>query len=128
MARRNWVVCGADDLIIRVFNYNTCEKVHQWEAHADYIRALAVHPTKSILLSCSDDGTVRSWDWERGWKLQTTFEGHSHYVMAVVFNPKVELTFFKFLGLEYFCHGQLGSHHQGMVIGQCHVQLYPRGS
>ena len=89
VARKNWIVTGADDLLIRVFNYNTCERVHQWEAHADYIRALAVHPTKPVLLSCSDDGTVRSWDWERGWKLQMTYEGHTHYVMAVVFNPKV---------------------------------------
>ena len=31
---------------IRVFNYNTLEKVHAFEAHTDYIRTLAVHPTQ----------------------------------------------------------------------------------
>jgi coatomer subunit beta' len=31
---------------ISVFNYNTLEKVHTFEAHTDYIRCLAVHPTQ----------------------------------------------------------------------------------
>jgi coatomer subunit beta' len=28
------------------------------------------------------------WNWEKGWECSQTFEGHSHYVMQVVFNPK----------------------------------------
>lgn len=38
VARKQWVVCGADDMQIRVFNYNTMDKVKVFEAHADYIR------------------------------------------------------------------------------------------
>ena len=29
---------GSDDMLIRVYNYNTMEKAHTFEAHADYIR------------------------------------------------------------------------------------------
>lgn len=29
---------------MRVYNYNTSEKITSFEAHPDYIRALAVHP------------------------------------------------------------------------------------
>lgn len=38
MTRKQWVVCGADDMYVRVFNYNTMDKVKQFEAHTDYIR------------------------------------------------------------------------------------------
>lgn len=38
---------------IRVYNYNTLERLHQFEAHFDYIRSLAVHPTQSYLLTSS---------------------------------------------------------------------------
>lgn len=90
---KQWVVCGSDDLQIRVFNYNTMERVHQFEAHADYIRSLAVHPTLPLLLSSSDDMFIRLWNWEKGWECQQVFEGHTHYVMQVEFNPKDNNTF-----------------------------------
>lgn len=38
VARKQWVVCGADDMQIRVYNYNTMDKVKSFEAHTDYIR------------------------------------------------------------------------------------------
>ena len=31
-------VSGSDDMLVRVYNYNTMDKVHSFEAHADYIR------------------------------------------------------------------------------------------
>ncbi|KAL5565419.1 hypothetical protein UlMin_028583 [Ulmus minor] len=36
---------GADDMTIRVYNYNTMDKVKVFEVHTDYIRCVAVHPT-----------------------------------------------------------------------------------
>jgi WD40 repeat protein len=53
---------------LRVFNYNTHEKVHSWDAHSDYIRCIAVHPTLPYVLSGSDDMTIRLWDWDKNWK------------------------------------------------------------
>ena len=38
VARKQWVVCGADDMFIRVYNYNTMDKLKHFEAHTDYIR------------------------------------------------------------------------------------------
>lgn len=37
--------------------------------------------------------SVKLWDWEKGWKCVTSYEGHQHYVMDVVFNPKDPNTF-----------------------------------
>ncbi|KAI8938392.1 Coatomer subunit beta' [Plenodomus lindquistii] len=53
VARKNWIVAGSDDFQLRVYNYNTSEKVTSFEAHPDYIRAIAVHPTQPFVLTAS---------------------------------------------------------------------------
>ncbi|KAM9359150.1 coatomer subunit beta'-like [Symphorus nematophorus] len=88
VARKHWVIAGADDMLIRVFNYNTLERVHMFEAHADYIRCIAVHPTQPYILTSSDDMLIKLWDWDRKWACSQVFEGHTHYVMEIVINPK----------------------------------------
>ncbi|KAJ0528081.1 putative transcription factor WD40-like family [Helianthus annuus] len=93
IARKQWVVAGADDMFIRVYNYNTMDKVKVYEAHTDYIRCVAVHPTLPYVLSSSDDMLIKLWDWEKNWFCTQIFEGHSHYVMQVTFNPKDTNTF-----------------------------------
>ncbi|PFH50394.1 hypothetical protein AMATHDRAFT_145122 [Amanita thiersii Skay4041] len=93
IARKNWFVAGSDDYQLRVFNYNTHEKVAAFEAHPDYIRCLAVHPTASIVLTGSDDMTIKAWDWDKGWRNIQIYEGHTHYIMALAFNPKDANTF-----------------------------------
>lgn len=93
IARKQWVVAGADDMFIRVYNYNTMDKAKIFEAHTDYIRCVAVHPTLPYVLSSSDDMLIKLWDWEKNWLCTQIFEGHSHYVMQVTFNPKDTNTF-----------------------------------
>ncbi|KAJ8410925.1 hypothetical protein AAFF_G00188820 [Aldrovandia affinis] len=88
VARKHWVIAGADDMQIRVFNYNTLERVHMFEAHSDYIRCIAVHPTQPYILTSSDDMLIKLWDWEKKWACSQVFEGHTHYVMQIVINPK----------------------------------------
>lgn len=43
---------------MRVYNYNTSEKVTSFEAHPDYIRAIAVHPTQPFVLTASVGSNV----------------------------------------------------------------------
>ncbi|KAK8366877.1 hypothetical protein V6Z12_A02G147800 [Gossypium hirsutum] len=93
VARKQWVVAGADDMFICLSNYNTMDKVKVFEAHTDYIRCVVVHPTLPYILSSSDDTLIKLWDWEKGWACTQIFEGHSHYVMQVTFNPKDTNTF-----------------------------------
>ncbi|KAJ1429085.1 WD40/YVTN repeat-like-containing domain superfamily [Sesbania bispinosa] len=83
---------GADDMFIRVYNYNTMDKVKVFEAHTDYIRCVAVHPTLPYVLSSSDDMLI-SFGIGRRLDLYPDIEGHSHYVMQVTFNPKDTNTF-----------------------------------
>ncbi len=93
IARKNWIVVGADDFQIRIYNYNTSEKIHQFEAHPDYIRCIDVHPTRPYVITSSDDMTIRLWNWDQNWKLEQVFEGHQHYIMGLRFNPKDPNTF-----------------------------------
>lgn len=93
IVRKQWIVAGGDDMFIRVYNYNTMDKVIQFEAHTDYIRSLAVHPTLPYVLSSSDDMFIKLWDWDKGWTCKQVFEGHSHYVMQITINPKDNNTF-----------------------------------
>ena len=105
VARKQWVVSGSDDYCIRVYNYNTMEKIKTFEAHTDYIRCIVVHPTQPYILSSSDDMLIKLWDWEKNWSNTQVFEGHrysvhilvsidsSHYVMMLAINPKDTNTF-----------------------------------
>jgi coatomer subunit beta' len=73
---------------LRVFNYNTCEKIKEWEAHTDYIRYLEIHPNRPFVISSSDDMSIKLWDWERDFECIQIFEGHVHYVMMIKINPR----------------------------------------
>ena len=130
--RKQWFIAASDDMKLRVFNYNTMEKVKEWEAHADYIRFLEIHPSLPYILSCSDDMTTKLWDWDRGFECTQMFEGHAHYVMQVKINPKDTNTFasasldrtIKVWGLgSHAPHYTLEGHERGV---NC-VDYYPSG-
>lgn len=93
ISRKQWFIAGTDDMHLRVYNYNTMEKVKEWEAHTDYIRFIEVHPNRPYVLSSSDDMSIKLWDWESNWDLLRVFEGHVHYVMMVKINPRDTNTF-----------------------------------
>lgn len=61
-------VSGSDDFQLRVYNISTGERVTSFEAHPDYIRCMTVHPTLSLVLTGSDDMTIKAWDWDKGWR------------------------------------------------------------
>ena len=35
-----------------------------------------------------DDMLIKLWDWDKKWLCSQVFEGHTHYVMQIVINPK----------------------------------------
>lgn len=44
-------------------------------------------------LYLSDDMSIKLWNWDKNWTNQQVFEGHTHYVMQIVINPKDNNTF-----------------------------------
>lgn len=63
-----------------------------FEAHPDYIRCLAVHPTQPLVLSGSDDMTIRLWDWEKGWKCAQV-----NTKQNTGLHTRIEMQFFRYL-------------------------------
>lgn len=50
ITRKQWFIAGTDDMKLRVYNYNTMEKVKEWDAHTDYIRFVEIHPNRPYIL------------------------------------------------------------------------------
>ena len=40
------------------------------------------------MIVCVDDMLIKLWDWDKKWSCSQVFEGHTHYVMQIVINPK----------------------------------------
>jgi hypothetical protein len=69
--------------VLRLSQQWLAPQVRTFEAHTDYIRSIAVHPSLPYLLTSSDDMLIKLWDWDKAWACVQVFEGHSHYVMQV---------------------------------------------
>ena len=86
--REEWIMAGGGDGYIYVYRYDTMEEIMSFKAHDDHhIRSLAASPTRTFLLSASDDHMIKIWDWKDSWKCMRTFLGHGNCVTQVMFDP-----------------------------------------
>lgn len=65
--KSTWTVPNPHRLMLKIYIMLSQWQIQAWEAHADYIRFLEVHPTLPYVLSGSDDMSIKLWDWERQW-------------------------------------------------------------
>lgn len=92
IARKGWFLVGSHNGFIHVYSYGKeMRKIASFQAQNRYI-CLAIHPTKSYVLSASCMG-IKLWDWDQKgrfghWKCMRTFEEHLGIVCAVAFIPK----------------------------------------
>ena len=57
------------------------------KGHIDYVRTVFFHNELPWILSCSDDQTVRIWNYQSR-SCINIITGHSHYVMCAQFHPE----------------------------------------
>lgn len=58
--------------------------------HMDYIRTVSFHQEHPWILSCSDDQSIRIWNWQSR-SCVAVITGHNHYVMCAKFHPTDDL-------------------------------------
>src|SRR5262245_58246605 len=81
-----FIAAGCEDGKIRVWDWRRRELIAELGDDADYVVALAFHPTQDgVLVSGHDDSTVRLWDISQG-KQVALIKGHTDDVLAVGFN------------------------------------------
>jgi len=56
-----YLVSGADDYTIIVWNYQTRAQVHTLQGHEGNVSDVSVHPRLPLIISGSEDHTVRVW-------------------------------------------------------------------
>mmetsp|Transcript_2736 Transcript_2736/g.4672 ORF Transcript_2736/g.4672 Transcript_2736/m.4672 type:complete len:384 (+) Transcript_2736:9-1160(+) len=89
IARKQWIIVASDDTKLRVYNYNTSEKLKTIAGeHTDFIRHISVHPSLPYALSCGDDDRILMFDWDKNWQRVNSYDDHEHYVMQTAINPK----------------------------------------
>lgn len=54
-----YLISGADDRLVKIWDYQNKTCVQTLEGHAQNISSVAFHPELPILLTGSEDGTVR---------------------------------------------------------------------
>jgi coatomer subunit beta' len=98
----NGLIAAGDNGTISCFDYTTGTLiVSKPEAHTDFIRQIAVHPTQAQFVSCSDDFRIKSYTISKDTiNVINTYEGHTHYVMDVKFNPTDDGTTFVTASLD----------------------------
>lgn len=56
-----YIVSGADDMTLKIWDYQTRSCVATMEGHTNNVCAVSFHPKLPVILSASEDGTVRVW-------------------------------------------------------------------
>ncbi|KAF7105237.1 hypothetical protein CFC21_106069 [Triticum aestivum] len=85
IARKQWIVAGADDGIVYVYKCVSgthMKKIKSFHADFRYIIPLAVHPIQPCVLSSG-----KLWDWNKAWKCTRTF-ATSSVIFQVMFNQE----------------------------------------
>jgi WD40 repeat protein/serine/threonine protein kinase len=80
-----FLISGAEDGTIYVWNVRTGELVREFTGHADRITQIVVSPDGTRVLTGSADRAAILWDFETG-QLFRRFTGHTGTVNSVAFN------------------------------------------
>lgn len=59
---------------------------HTLQGHSGVVSCVAIHPTFTLAVSGSEDGTIKVWDHESG-EYSRTLKGHTNTVHSLVFSP-----------------------------------------
>jgi coatomer subunit beta' len=77
-----YLLSGADDQLVKVWDYQTKTCISTLEGHANNVSAVSFHPSLPIILSGSEDGSLRIWHVNT-YKLENTLNYGMERVWAI---------------------------------------------
>ncbi len=78
------LACGGHDKIVYILNRNE-SMPHKLTGHSKSIRKVRFCPIEAELASCSDDGTIKLWNYRKS-EERLTLEGHTGGVNDIVYS------------------------------------------
>ena len=81
-----WIVSGTERGQVTVWNAESHEKVTEFKAHSNLMRALDVSPDGTKIATGSDDKFASVWSFSTGQRLLGPLQ-HNFFVAAVKFSP-----------------------------------------
>ncbi|GKV10145.1 hypothetical protein SLEP1_g21552 [Rubroshorea leprosula] len=66
-----YLISGSDDYTAKVWSYQSKSCVQTLEGHAHNVTAVCVHPELPIIITCSEDETIRLWN-NASYRLENT--------------------------------------------------------
>ncbi|KAI5704880.1 hypothetical protein M8J75_009671 [Diaphorina citri] len=75
-----------DDILVRIMDERNAETTRTLVGHEGPVRKLSFSPDRSLLLSCSQDNTIRLWSLLL-WRCLVVYKGHGHPVWDIKFSP-----------------------------------------
>ncbi|KAF7970733.1 hypothetical protein HWV62_23190, partial [Athelia sp. TMB] len=76
--------------VLRLLSGSLGDWPSQWkmiEGHSDWVRSVSFSPDGKHILSCSDDGSIRTWDAETSETAAGTFIGHNNLCFSASYSP-----------------------------------------
>jgi WD40 repeat protein len=78
---------GYSDNFIRVFDIDTLQLKHAWEAHAKSVFTVRYTPDKKFLLSGSRDARLKMWDASKNYQQASEVVAHMYAINHLAFSP-----------------------------------------
>eukprot|EP00298_Acanthocystis_sp_HF-20_P009822 c18525_g1_i1.p1 GENE.c18525_g1_i1~~c18525_g1_i1.p1 ORF type:complete len:403 (+),score=158.68 c18525_g1_i1:23-1231(+) len=78
-----YIGSASRDSTVRVFNALTGVEVSVFNGHENWTRAVVFHPNRPVLISCSDDKSIRVWDLQNECCIRTISDAHSQFISSI---------------------------------------------
>ncbi|XP_043245944.1 transcription initiation factor TFIID subunit 5-like isoform X1 [Amphibalanus amphitrite] len=76
----------ADDVLVRMMDERSAEQSRTLAGHSGPVHGVSFSPDRTLLLTCSEDGTIRLWSLQT-WSCLVCYKGHVFPVWDVRFSP-----------------------------------------
>lgn len=83
----SFLAATSNKYAIDIWDAKTDEKHSSLAGHQSIVRGVSFSPDDKVIVSGSDDLTIRFWDMDSGLQRGQPHRGHQHWILSVAFSP-----------------------------------------